>query len=227
MNILFLDGKEPVSGKVTKQDDNHVLIEGVEKNMSGFNLLTEKGFVFGKYEDYTTLYKDTETGYILSNDGSVYVEPEPIPEPEPIEPTLEEVKESKVGEMNETQQKVIAAGVDVTLADGTTRHFSLSDNDQLSLVGLQTQVVAGLDEIPWHTSDAENGCEYFSNSDMALITEKAMEFITWHTTYFINLRLYINSLLDKESVKAVYYGMYIPKEYQDDVMKDLYNKAGK
>lgn len=227
MNILFLDQKEPVSGKVTKQDDNHVLIEGVEKNTSGFNLLTEKGFVFGKYEDYTTLYKDTETGYILSNDGSVYVEPEPIPEPEPIEPTLEEVKESKVGEMNETQQKVIAAGVDVTLADGTTRHFSLSDNDQLSLVGLQTQVVAGLDEIPWHTSDAENGCEYFSNSDMALITEKAMEFITWHTTYFINLRLYINSLLDKESVKAVYYGMYIPKEYQDDVMKDLYNKAGK
>lgn len=227
MNILFLDQKEPVEGKVTKQDDNHVLIEGAGKNTSGFNLLTEKGFVFGKYEDYTTLYKDTEKGYILSNDGSVYVEPEPIPEPEPIEPTLEEVKESKVSEMNETQQKVIAAGVDVTLADGTTRHFSLSDNDQLSLVGLQTQVVAGLDEIPWHTSDAENGCEYFSNSDMALITEKAMEFITWHTTYFINLRLYINSLLDKESVKSVYYGMYIPKEYQDDVMKDLYNKAGK
>lgn len=227
MNILFLDQKEPVKGKVVKQDDNHVLIEGVEKNTSGFNLLTEKGFVFGKYEDYTTLYKDTETGYILSNDGSVYVEPEPIPEPEPIEPTLEEIKESKVSEMNETQQKVITAGVDVTLADGTTRHFSLSDNDQLSLVGLQTQVVAGLDEIPWHTSDAENGCEYFSNSDMALITEKAMEFITWHTTYFINLRLYINSLPDKESVKAVYYGMYIPKEYQDDVMKDLYNKAGK
>lgn len=227
MNILFLDKKEPVEGKVVKQDDSHILIEGVEKNTSGFRLLTEKGCVFGKYEDYTTLYKDTETGYILSNDGSVYVEPESIPEPEPIEPTLEEIKESKVSEMNETHQKVIAAGVDVTLADGTTRHFSLSDNDQLSLVGLQTQVVAGLDEIPWHTSDAENGCEYFSNSDMALITEKAMEFITWHTTYFINLRLYINSLLDKESVKAVYYGMYIPKEYQDDVMKDLYNKAGK
>lgn len=227
MNILFLDQKEPVEGRAIKQDDSHILIEGVEKNTSGFRLLTEKGYVFGKYEDYTTLYKDTEKGYILSNDGSVYVEPEPIPEPEPIEPTLEEIKESKVSEMNETHQKVIAAGVDVTLADGTTRHFSLSDNDQLSLVGLQTQVVAGLDEIPWHTSDAENGCEYFSNSDMALITEKAMEFITWHTTYFINLRLYINSLLDKESVKAVYYGMYIPKEYQDDVMKDLYNKAGK
>lgn len=227
MNILFENKKEPVVGKVAVQDEHHLILEGIEVNTSGFCLLTNGGCAYGKYQDYTTLYKKTETGYILSNDGSVYAEPEPIPEPEPIEPTLEEVKESKVSEMNETQQKVIAAGVDVTLADGTTRHFSLSDNDQLSLVGLQTQVVAGLDEIPWHTSDAENGCEYFSNSDMALITEKAMEFITWHTTYFINLRLYINSLLDKESVKAVYYGMYIPKEYQDDVMKDLYNKAGK
>ena len=50
MNILFLDQKEPVEGKVVKQDDSHILIEGVEKNTSGFQLLTEKGYVFGKYE---------------------------------------------------------------------------------------------------------------------------------------------------------------------------------
>lgn len=68
MNILFLDQKEPVEGKVAKQDDSHILIEGVEKNTSGFRLLTEKGYVFGKYEDYTTLYKDTEKGY-----GSFYL----------------------------------------------------------------------------------------------------------------------------------------------------------
>ena len=56
MNILFLDQKEPVEGKVVKQDDSHILIEGVEKNTSGFRLLTEKGCVFGKYEEFTTLY---------------------------------------------------------------------------------------------------------------------------------------------------------------------------
>lgn len=221
MNILFLDGKEPVSGKVTKQDDNHVLIEGVEKNMSGFNLLTEKGFVFGKYEDYTTLYKDTETGYILSNDGSVYVEPEPIPEPKPIEPTLEEVKESKVGEMNETQQKVIAAGVDVTLTDGTTEHFALEEHDQTSLVGLQSQVVAGEENIPWHTSNEAEHCKFYSNADMEKITTTAMSYVTWHVTYFRDLRIYIRSLESKEDVEKVTYGIDIPEAYQSEPLKAM------
>ena len=221
MNILFLEQKEPVEGKVTKQDDNHVLIEGAGKNTSGFNLLTEKGFVFGKYEDYTTLYKDTETGYILSNDGSVYVEPEPIPEPEPIEPTLEEVKESKVGEMNETQQKVIAAGVDVTLTDGTTEHFALEEHDQTSLVGLQSQVVTGEENIPWHTSNEAEHCKFYSNADMEKITTTAMSYVTWHVTYFRDLRIYIRSLESKEDVEKVTYGMDIPEAYQSEPLKAM------
>lgn len=221
MNILFLDQKEPVEGKVTKQDDNHVLIEGAGKNTSGFNLLTEKGFVFGKYEDYTTLYKDTEKGYILSNDGSVYVEPEPIPEPEPIEPTLEEVKESKVSEMNETQQKVIAAGVDVTLTDGTTEHFALEEHDQTSLVGLQSQVAAGEENIPWHTSNEAEHCKFYSNKDMKKITTTAMAYVTWHVTYFRDLRIYIRSLTEKEDVEKVTYGMDIPEAYQSEPLKAM------
>lgn len=221
MNILFLDQKEPVSGKVTKQDDNHVLIEGVEKNTSGFSLLTDKGFVFGKYEDYTTIYKEMETGYILSNDGSVYVEPEPIPEPEPIEPTLEEVKESKVSEMNATQQKVIAAGVDVTLTDGTTEHFTLEEHDQTSLVGLQSQVAAGEENIPWHTSNEAEHCKFYSNADMEKITTTAMAYVTWHVTYFRDLRIYIRSLESKEDVEKVTYGMDIPEAYQSEPLKAM------
>ena len=227
MNILFLDGKEPVSGKVTKQDDNHVLIEGVEKNTSGFNLLTEKGFVFGKYEDYTTLYKDTKTGYILSNDGSVYVEPEPMPEPEPepepepYEPTLEDSQEAKVAEMNMAQQGIIATGVDVVLADGTTEHFTLEDHDQTSLVGLQSQVAAGEENIPWHTSNEAEHCKFYSNADMGRITTTAMAYVTWHVTYFRDLRIYIRSLESKEDVEKVIYGMDIPEAYQSEPLKAM------
>lgn len=227
MNILFLNQSETVTATVKKLSVHLIEITGTEPNTSGFHLLNNAGNVFGKYDGFTTLYRELEDGFILSDDGSVYVEPiEPEPEPEP-EISLDEVKEAKVTEMNEIQQKLIAHGIDVTLSDGKSHHFSLSDHDQLSLMGLQTQVIAGSDKIPWHTSDMETGCEYFSNSDMALITEKAMEFVTWHITYFINLRLYINSMLDRESVEAIYYGIYIPEEYQDDVMKDLYSKTGK
>lgn len=227
MHVLFLDNTDTVEASVKKLGEHLIQISGTEVNLSGFHLLNDAGSVFGKYDGFKTLYKENDDSYILSNDGSVYIEPvEPEPEPTP-EPTLDEVKEAKVAEMNTTQQTIIAQGVDVTLTDGKSHHFSLSDHDQLSLMGLQTQVIAGSDKIPWHTSDVETGCEYFTNSDMALITEKAMEFVTWHITYFINLRLYINSMLDRESVEAVYYGIYIPEEYQDDVMKDLYSKTGK
>ena len=33
--------------------------------------------IYGKYYEYTTLYRKIDGGYILSNDGSIYVEPDP------------------------------------------------------------------------------------------------------------------------------------------------------
>ena len=227
MNILFLDQKEPVEGKVVKQDDSHILIEGVEKNTSGFQLLTEKGYVFGKYEEFTTLYKEEESGFILSNDGSVYVEPEPMPEPEPepepepYEPTLEDSQEAKVNEMNMAQQGIIAAGVDVVLTNGTTEHFTLEDHDQTSLVGLQSQVAAGEENIPWHTSDERQHCKFYSNAETRKITTTAMNYVTWHVTYFRDLRIYIRSLTEKEDVEKITYGIDIPEAYQSEPLKAM------
>lgn len=221
MNILFLDQKEPIEGKVVKQDDSHILIEGVEKNTSGFQLLTDKGYVFGKYEEFTTLYKEEENGFILSSDGSVYVEPEPEPEPEPYEPTLEDSQEAKVNEMNMAQQGIIAAGVDVVLTDGTTEHFTLEDHDQTSLVGLQSQVAAGEENIPWHTSDERQHCKFYSNADMRKITTTAMNYVTWHVTYFRDLRIYIRSLTEKEDVEKITYGIDIPEAYQSEPLKAM------
>lgn len=110
------------------------------------------------YSDFTTIFRTLENGAQFSNDESVYVEPEPTPELpnipfEPYEPTLAEIQESKVREMNAEQQKVIQNGINVTLTDGTIEHFTLTSQDQTSLMGLQSQVAQGLDNIPWHTSD--------------------------------------------------------------------------
>lgn len=135
--------------------------------------------------------------------------------------TLEEVKEAKVAEMNAVQQETITAGIDVTLADGTTDHFDLTDRDQMRLTGLQKQVDSGVESISWHTSDEDEHCKFYSNADMALITEKAMVYVTWHVTYFRDLRIYIRSLATKEEVAAVVYGMDIPIEYQSDPLKAM------
>lgn len=173
------------------------------------------------YSDYTTVYREIEGGAQFSNDGSVYIEPEPIPEPEPYVPTLEEVQERKVAEMNNAQQAIIAQGIDVTLTDGTTEHFTLTEHDQTSLMGLQAQVVQGVELIPWHTSDQSEHCKFYSNADMALITTAAMSYVTWHVTYFRDLRIYIRSLQTKEEVETVVYGMDIPEEYQSEPLKAM------
>lgn len=173
------------------------------------------------YSDYTTVYREIEGGVQFSNDGSVYIEPEPIPEPEPYVPTLEEVQEQKVTEINNVQQAVIAQGIDVTLTDGTTEHFTLTDHDQTSLMGLQSQVAQGAEQIPWHTSDQSEHCKFYSNADMALITMAAMSCVTWHVTYFRDLRIYIRSLQTKEEVESVVYGMDIPAEYRSEPLKAM------
>lgn len=178
------------------------------------------------YKGYTTVYREIEGGVQFSNDGSVYVEPEQPSEPdtpdyEPYVPTLDEVKESKVKEMNVVQQQTIQNGIDVTLTDGTVEHFSLTDHDQTSLMGLQSQVAAGVEQIPWHTSDESEHCKFYSNADMALITAAAMEYVTWHVTYFRDLRIYIRSLDSADAVNAITYGIEIPQEYQSEPLKAM------
>ena len=221
-NVLFLNTETPLKAEVKRLGEHLIQIIGdVEKNTSGFHLINDVGSVYGKYEDFTTLYKEIEGGFVLSDDGSVYVEPEPDPEPEPYEPSLEEVQEAKVQEMNDAQQAAIQEGINVKLTDGAVEHFTLTDHDQTSLVGLQAKVLEGEDSIPWHTSDEAEHCKFYSNADMALITTAAMEYVTWHVTYFRDLRIYIRSLKEKTEVEVVTYGMTIPEAYQSEPLKAM------
>ena len=116
---------------------------------------------------------------------------------------------------------LLYSGLDVTLSDGTVEHFTLSEHDQISLMGLQTTVLSGEENIPWHTSDESESCKFYSNADMALITNAALSYVTWHVTYFRDLRIYIRSLETKEEVELVTYGMDIPEEYQSEPLKTM------
>lgn len=223
-NILFLNRKKAVKAEVRKLSSHTIqIITEVPINTSGFRLVTDEESIYGVYEDYTTLYREIEGGFILSNDGSFYQEPEPQPDPEvkPYEPTLEELREIKVTEMNAAQQKAIREGINITLTDGTVEHFTLTEHDQTSLVGLQSQVLAGEENIPWHTSDESEHCKFYSNADMQVITGMAMSYVTWHVTYFRDLRIYVRSLQSKEEIESVTYGMEIPEEYQSEPLKAM------
>lgn len=216
-NILFLDSKTPVHGNVKKVSEHVIEITGVEMNLSGFHIIKNTGSVFGKYENYTTLYREVENGFQLSNDGSVYVEPEPEPEPEPIEPTLEELKESKINEISTVCKETIYSGVDVELPTGSTEHFSLKEEDQINLFGKQAQITAGLTQLEYHQDG--HPCRYYTVDEMTAIITAAMQFVSYHTTYCNSMYTWINAVTDKEDLEHITYGVSIPEEYQSEVLK--------
>ena len=201
---------------------NIVQVSGkVPFNDSGFTLSRDGESDNWNYSGYTTLYRLIEGGLQFSNDGSVYVEPqkpEPIPEPEPYVPTLDEVKAAKLQEIAAVCEQIIYTGIDVELPDGT-EHFSLTEKDQINLFGKQAQMVAGAEKFEYH----QNGhpCRYYTMEEMQKIIETALGFITYQTTYCNALNMWIAASDDKEEVLSIVYGCDIPEEHQSEVLRDL------
>lgn len=223
MRIQFLNEGYAKTATVRKVNEHVVEVKGVELNLSGFQILNSTGIIFGKYDDYTTLYRMVDGGYQLSNDESVYEEPE---SDNPRKITLKDAQENKVAEMNSAQQAAIENGVDVRLTDGTTEHFSLTQYDQQSLMGLQSLVASGQESIPWHNSNESEHCKFYSNADMKKIIESALSYVTFHVTWFRDLRIYIRSLTDIESVQAITYNTEIPVQYQSEVLQLMLMQNG-
>lgn len=231
MNIKFLNEEEVKQAKIVIIAENIIQLQGVEQNLSGFHVLTNGGSVFGKYEDYTTLYRVLDDGYQLSNDKTVYEETDDTESHEPYIPTLKEVQEEKVREMEYVQQNLIHKGVEVELSDGTKERFSLEVNDQLSLNVLNVKNIENTTStLPWHPADENVHCKFYSENDIKIITDTYANFVMYHVAYFRDLRIYIRSLKDKETIKTIKYGVEIPTEYRSEVLstfsnkKDIFNK---
>lgn len=139
-----------------------------------------------------------------------------------IPETLEEIKAAKKQEIGQACDKIIYDGMDVTLTDGSTEHFSLTDHDQLNLFGKQVQLAAGTDQLEYH-SDGQ-ACRYYSAEDMQIITSTAMAYVSYHTTYCNAVNMWIAGCETADEIRQIYYGADVPETYQSDVLK-AYLKA--
>lgn len=170
---------------------------------------------------WETVYRDEGKTVYLSDDGSVYKAPDSdngeILPPEPYTPTLEELRTTKKREISQTCEKTIYTGVDVTLTDGSTEHFSLTEHDQLNLFGKQAQLSAGITQLEYH-SDGQP-CRYYSATDMQLIIAAAMQHVSYHTTYCNAVNMWIAGCESPEEIQQIYYGADVPEAYQNEVLK--------
>lgn len=227
--ISFLFDDTVVLGTVSKISDNVIKLtcsETLPKEsvlLSGFNIINEhngNNMTDDYYHGYTTIYKNIDSKIVLlSNDGSVYVKEDDVDDSssitEPAEPyveTLEEAKVRKISELSNTCQDTIIAGVDVEI-DGITEHFSCRDEDQINikeLFDLSVQTNCGV----YYHADGKS-CKLYTVEQIISIYATASTNKMQHTTYFNQLRSYVETLEDIDSVNAVVYGQELTGTYLD------------
>lgn len=140
--------------------------------------------------------------------------PEPTPEPEPVEPTIDEVRQNKLDEMSSICEQVIYSGVDVELSVGK-KHFSLTANDQTNIDGIFSAITLGATEYPYHADNEP--CEMYSASDIMALYIAAKGFVTQQTTYCNALRQWIKREDKIETISAIRYGDTLPPDLQTNV----------
>ena len=183
-------------------------------------LYTDGDILATTLSGWTTVYRDEGQTVYLSDDGSVYVppaDPEPVTPPEPYEPTLAELQAAKKREISQACEQAIYSGVSVTLANGSSEHFALTEHDQLNLFGKQVQLAAGAERLEYH-SDGQP-CRYYDAADMQKIITKAMWHVSYHTTYCNAINMWINGVQTAEELQQIFYGADVPEQYQSEVLK--------
>ncbi len=192
---------------------------GVPAAWGDITIYTAGGVEAGQITGYSTVYRDDGQTVYLSDDGSVYAPPEDPGElpAEPYEPTLEELQAAKRQEISAACEAIIYNGVSVTLTDGTTEHFALTEHDQLNLFGKQVQLAGGVEQLEYHADGQP--CRYYSSADMWAIIAAALWHVSYHTTYCNAINMWIAACETAEDVQAIYYGADVPEEYQSEVLK--------
>lgn len=216
-----------------------------ENPVVGIKSLIEDGFMelnehsqieMVDFSDEKYLYHEEEKDhvFVITNEDDdkwypqSYVVPVAVPTPESPAPSLPEVKQQKIDEMESVMNAMITSGVTVSLSDGTTGTFGLDQTDQVYLTNLRMMADAASDKtsvsIPWHEADVSKQCKFYSPNDIITITDEARKHITYHVTFFRDLRIYINSLASISDVQNVTYDINsLPEAYWSEVLRTIIN----
>ena len=133
--------------------------------------------------------------------------------------TLEEAKEYKIEQIGEVCRAEIYDGEDVTLIDGTTKHFSYNADDQSNILNSSLIAFASktlgfpLEYIPYHPDATE--CQLMPVADLVNIYMTLQLKLTRLTTKCNMLNCMIRECNDKDEVLAITWETQLTEEYQN------------
>lgn len=223
LKYIGLEEIYPVS--FTLNTNSLVTIQGdVPIKETGFNIyLPGNEKVLGDYSTFVTVYREIDGGVMYSNDGSVYVEPEPIPdddsvhvEPEPIPgsdpyiPTYKEVLALKISELEAACVALVNDGV---IVNG--EHYTYTSTQRTDLKELfDTVSKTGL---PIGYENAEGVCREYTAEEIVEIYVAQLTNKYGQETYKNQVVLYLKNLEETDENKSLIaeyvYGTELIGEY--------------
>lgn len=143
MGYIKFKNKKTVSKVIVSEESPHVIRitgDGLTINTDGFRLYLDEGCKYpldnGEYEAYTTLFREGDGWYELSDDGSVYTEPIAPVQPEPTEEELTEL-----GRQQQISQQIsqLTAQIDDLKARIAASDYKVIKTYEYTLLGEQTE----------------------------------------------------------------------------------------
>lgn len=225
--IRFLGEKTPHKATVIPTNNIVTVKFGTDviENKNGFDLFLDKectidiGGTF--YQKFTTIYRNDSVtkkynGYQLSNDGSVYVEPEISPNPKPYNPTLDEVKESKKAEIKMKVQNEILS--DVMIAPYA---FGYNESDMIAIRNAyEDSISSGMSVI---LKDSTGQSRELNEEEITDLYKKQEIKRLEKESYAQCLLDYIDGLTSKEAVNSVEYGDELTGKYLEKYNEKVSN----
>lgn len=118
---------------------------------------------------------------------------------------LDEAIEKKISELSSDCSEAIISGFDFN-----NEHYSFNLDDQSNIQGSKILADAGI-PVPYHP-DGGDCREYDPNEFLALIMTATIHKES-HLTYFNQLKQYIKTLTDIDSIKSITYGVELTGSY--------------
>ena len=140
MGYIKFKNKETVSKVIVSEESPHVIRitgDNLVVNTNGFRLYLDAECKYpldnGEYAAYTTLFREGDGWYELSDDGSVYTEPEVAP----VQPELTE--EEKVELARQQQISQVITQIDDLKARIAASDYKIIKTYEYTLLGEQTE----------------------------------------------------------------------------------------
>lgn len=145
-------------------------------------------------------FYDEPTKYCYSKEEGFYINPNYQ------NVKLKEAKVNKITELSALCEQAIIDGVTI---EG--KHYSMALTDQLNLESLKTTIMAGAESVPYH-ANGESCRLYTAESYLTVYNACALHKIS-QTTYFNQLRQYVEDMVSADTVYTVTYGQELTGKY--------------